>query len=239
MKILIFCLLSLNSCLIKANFQSGDTLYNWNYLGAYLRNDPTLNSKILCKIPFGKFIILDSITIAKSNIKILDTGNYNKIQLVYNERWYRIKYDSISGYVNKINFLKLEPDSTFKDGFEYFLYKNRSSDIFDTICIQNKFKDYKNCLFKPRLLNNYRYKYTSGEFFDIELFIPNIDLYEVFTIIKFYTQKFAIKDNSNLQDLISVWKSTDKNLNFDIEGTCHYFLLKVKEGVKISYYCAC
>lgn len=232
-------MLSLNSCLIKANFQLGDTLYNWNYSGAHLRNDPTLNSKILCKIPFGKFIILDSITIAKSNIKILDTGIYNKIQLVYNERWYRIKYDSISGYVNKINFLKLEPDSTFKDGFEYFLYKNRSSDIFDTICIQNKFKDYKNCLFEPRLLNNYRYKYTSGAFFDIELFLPNIELYEVFTIIKFYTQKFAIKDNSNLQDLISVWKSTDKNLNFDIEGTCHYFLLKVKEGVKISYYFAC
>ena len=98
-------MLSLNSCLIKANFQLGDTLYNWNYSGAHLRNDPTLNSKILCKIPFGKFIILDSITIAKSNIKILDTGVYNKIQLVYNERWYRIKYDSISGYVNKINFL--------------------------------------------------------------------------------------------------------------------------------------
>lgn len=239
MKILIFCLLSLNSCLTKANFQPGDTLYNWNYSGAYLRNDPTLNSKILCKIPFGKFIILDSITITKSNIKILDTGIYNKIQLVYNERWYRIKYDSITGYVNKINFLKLEPDSTFKDGLEYFLYKNRSSDIFDTICIQNKFKDYKNCLFEPRLLNNYRYKYTSCEFFNIEVFIPNIDLYEVFTIIKFYTQKFAVKDNSNLQDLISVWKSTDKNLNFDIEGSCHYFLLKVKEGLKISYYCAC
>lgn len=239
MKLLIFCLLSLNSCLIKANFQPGDTLYNWNYSGAYLRNDPTLNSKILCKIPFGKFIILDSITITKSNIKILDTGIYNKIQLVYKERWYRIKYDSITGYVNKINFLKLEPDSTFKDGCEYFLYKNRSSDIFDTNCIQNKFKGYKNCLFEPRLLNNYRYKYTSGEFFNIELFIPNLDLYEVFTIIKLYTQKFAVKDNSNLQDLISVWKSTDKNLNFDIEGTCHYFLLKVKEGVKISYYCAC
>lgn len=169
----------------------------------------------------------------------MDTGIYNKIQLVYNERWYRIKYDSITGYVNKINFLKLEPDSTFKDGCEYFLYKNRSSDIFDTNCIQNKFKDYKNCLFEPRLLNKYRYKYISGEFFNIEVFIPNIDLYEVFTIIKLYTQKFAVKDNSNLQDLISVWKSTNKNLNFDIEGTCHYFLLKVKEGVKISYYCAC
>lgn len=115
MSILVFCLLSLNTH-ASDQYSIGDTLYLWSKRGFKLREEPSLNARVLAVLPPGARVVIQGTSdtpqhiTAFHNVEEVDPPHSGNAPKILYGNWVLIQSDEgQTGYVIDQYLLDLKP----------------------------------------------------------------------------------------------------------------------------------